>query len=258
MISKIINCDFYRIKKSKLFYGAIILSGLVALSLMLLNRQDIRLGISIFGNLTTFISSEDVINLGVTYQKGLGLIIAIVISVFIGQEYQWNTWQYKWLISKTRIGMYLSKALLSAIISTVIFLLFELTALLFSGQFTYLLENGFTQKLICGAFIYAALGSVLCMISVLIKNSTASIIVSLGYVLCDEMIMSVMQNITRVFPAAKQIISIWSNHTIYGMSVSLCNSPASSNIIMSTLVTSICISFLAILIGIWRFRKYEL
>lgn len=47
MISKIINCDFYRIKKSKLFYGAIILSGLVALSLMLLNRQDIRLGISI-------------------------------------------------------------------------------------------------------------------------------------------------------------------------------------------------------------------
>ena len=146
MISKIINCDFYRIKKSKLFYGAIILSGLVALSLMLLNRQDIRLGISIFGNLTTFISSEDVINLGVTYQKGLGLIIAIVISVFIGQEYQWNTWQYKWLISKTRIGMYLSKALLSAIISTVIFLLFELTALLFFGAIYLSVGKRFYSK----------------------------------------------------------------------------------------------------------------
>ena len=149
MIAKIVYCDFYRIKKSKLFYGAIILSSFIALSLMLLNRQDIRLGISIFGNLTTFILPEDVINLGVTYQKGLGIIIAIVLSVFIGQEYQWNTWQNKWLISKTRIGMYLSKALLSAVLSAVIFLFFEITALLFSGQFTYLLENGFAQKLIC-------------------------------------------------------------------------------------------------------------
>lgn len=258
MIAKIVNCDFYRIKKSKLFYGAIILAGFVALLLMLLNRQDIRLGISIFGNLTTFISPEDVINLGVTYQKGLGIIIAIVISVFIGQEYQWNTWQHKWLISKTRIGMYLSKALLSAVLSTVIFLLFELTALLFSGQFTYLLGNGYTQKLICGTFIYAALGSVLCMISVLIKNSTASIVVSLGYVLCGEMIMSVMQNIAEVFPTAKQTISVWSNHTIYGMSIIVCSSPTSSNIIISTLVTSIGISFLVTLIGVWRFRKYEL
>ncbi len=258
MIAKIVNCDFYRIKKSKLFYGAIILSGFIALSLMLLERQDIRLGISIFGNLTTFISSEDVINLGVTYHKGLGIIIAIVISAFIGQEYQWNTWQHKWLISKTRVGMYLSKALLSAALSTVIFLLFELTALLFSGQFAYLLENGYAQKLICGAFIYAALGYVLCMISVLIKNSTASIVVSLGYVLCGEMIMSVMQNIAEVFPAAKQIINAWSNHTIYGMSVIVCSSPISTNIIISILVASICISFLAILIGVWRFRKYEL
>lgn len=258
MIAKIVYCDFYRIKKSKLFYGAIILSSFIALSLMLLNRQDIRLGISIFGNLTTFILPEDVINLGVTYQKGLGIIIAIVLSVFIGQEYQWNTWQNKWLISKTRIGMYLSKALLSAVLSAVIFLFFEITALLFSGQFTYLLENGFAQKLICGVFIYAALGSVLCMISVLIKNSTASIVVSLGYVLCGEMIMGVMQNVAGVFPAAKQTISVWSNHTIYGMSVSLCSSSASSNTIMSTLVTSICIAFWAILIDIWRFRKYEL
>ncbi len=53
--------------------------------LMILNGQDIRIGISIFGNLTTFISPEDVIALGVQYQKGLGIIVAVFISVFIGQ-----------------------------------------------------------------------------------------------------------------------------------------------------------------------------
>lgn len=61
----VINGDLYRIKKSKLFYGVIIIAGLIASLLMILNRQDIRIGISIFGNLTTFISVEDVITLGI-------------------------------------------------------------------------------------------------------------------------------------------------------------------------------------------------
>lgn len=74
----VINGDLYRIKKSKLFYGVIIIAGLIASLLMILNRQDIRIGISIFGNLTTFISVEDVITLGIQYQKGLGIIVAIV------------------------------------------------------------------------------------------------------------------------------------------------------------------------------------
>lgn len=225
---------------------------------MILNRQDIRLGISIFGNLTTFISAEDVVKLGIEYQKGLGIIAAIFISVFIGQEYQWNTWQYKWLIGKTRPGMYLSKTLLSVVSSVTIFLLFEFIALICSGQFDNLLKSGYIQMMICGTFIYTALGSVLCMISMLIKNSTASITVSLGFVLCGEIMMSIMQNIAGAFPMTEQVISTWSRHTIYGMSVMICNSPSTYNSILSTALSSLCISFLTILIGIWRFSKYEL
>lgn len=68
----IINSDIYRIKKSKLFYGAIILAGLISFLLVTLNRQDIRLGVSVFGNLTTFVTAKDVIALGIQYQKGIG------------------------------------------------------------------------------------------------------------------------------------------------------------------------------------------
>lgn len=171
----IINGDFYRIKKSILFYGVIIFAGLISFLLMILNRQDIRIGISIFGNLTTFISPEDVIALGVQYQEGLGIIAAVFISVFIGQEYQWNTWQHKWLISKNRFGMYLSKAILSAIVSALTFLVFELCALLFSGQISVMLAGGYITTVLCGSLIYIALGAVLCFISMLIKNNTTYI-----------------------------------------------------------------------------------
>lgn len=91
----IMNGDIYRAKKSKLLYGVLAFSAFIALFLMILNRNDIRLGVSIFGNLTTFISAEDVLKLGSQYQKGLGIVVAIFVATFIGQEYQWNTWQHK-------------------------------------------------------------------------------------------------------------------------------------------------------------------
>lgn len=258
LTAKIISCDLYRMKKSKLFYGVILLSGFLAFSLMLLNRQDIRLGISIFGNLTTFISAEDVVKLGIEYQKGLGLMAAVFISVFIGQENQWNTWQHKWLIGRTRAGIYLSKVLLSAILSTSLFILFEFIALICSEQISRLLESGYIQMLACGIAIYVALGSVFCLISMLIRNSVVSVTVSLGYVLCGEMIVSIMQDIARAIPATAHIISAWSEHTVYGMSVAVYSSPIATDLIISTAVSSLCISALTVLIGVWRFSKYEL
>ncbi len=117
--------DLYRIGKSKLFYGIAAFTCIIAFLLTMLVRQDIRLGISIFGDLTAFIKTDDIIRIGIEYQKGLGIFVAILISVFIGQEYQWQTWQQKWMISKNRIFMYLSKAALSSAVSVVIFLIFK-------------------------------------------------------------------------------------------------------------------------------------
>lgn len=254
----IIHSDIYRMRKSKLFYGVTVLAGFIAFLLMMLNRQDIRLGISIFGNLTTFISVEDVVRLGIEYQKGLGIIVAVFISVFIGREYQWNTWQHKWLISKSRSGMYMSKVLLSVLTSAMIFLLFEIIVLVCSGQINYLLAGDYVVTVLCGCAIYAALGAVLCLLSMLIKSNVASIVVSMGYVLFSETLVTIIQNISNISATASKIAEWCYQHSIYGMSSILCNVAITTSLITSIVLTSLAIVIISVLIGMVFFRKYEL
>ena len=120
-------------------------------------------------------------------------IAAVLISVFIGQEYQWKTWQHKWVTNKSRPHIYLSKAILSSAVSIMIFLLFETVTLLFSGQIGEMMTGEYLAMILCSVFIYAALGTVICLFSMLIKNSTASAIVCLCYILFSETLVSVVK-----------------------------------------------------------------
>ena len=140
-MTELLKSDLYRFGKSKLFYGILAFTGIIAFSLMMVMRQDIRLGISVFGNMTAFKGADDIIRIGSEYQKGLGILVAILLSVFIGQEYQWKTWQHKWIINKSRSRIYLSKAILSSATSAAIFLIFELIALFSSGQIGHILTS---------------------------------------------------------------------------------------------------------------------
>lgn len=258
MIVKIINSDLYRARKSKLLYGVVLFTFLIGVVLTVMNRQDIRLGVSIFGNLTTFISVSDIIRLGITYQKGLGIIAAVFISVFIGQEYQWNTWQYKWIISRTRAGIYFSKLLVSVVISVSIFLLYEIVVLLCSGQMYHLIAEGYIRMIVCGSFIYAALGSMLCLLSLLIKNSTVSVIIALGYVLCMETVFTLGQNIGAFLGTAGQFVEWIGEHTIYGMVSAVSTMSITNADMLSVILNSYCIVVIATAIGMWGFYKYEL
>lgn len=187
--------DFYRLGKNKLFYGIAGFTCLIAFALSMLLWQDIRLGISVFGNLSIFKTIDDIVKIGVQYHKALGILVAALVSVFIGQEYEWKTWQHKWLIKKSRIRMYLSKAILSSLVSVGVFVIFEIVTFLCSGQIQELLTSGYVAMMISSMFIYAALGSVICMLSMLIKNNTASTIVCLMYVIFSETLASAIRNI---------------------------------------------------------------
>lgn len=68
-MTKIWKSDLYRLGKSKLFYGITAFTCIIAFLLIMLIRQDIRLGISIFGDITTFKKIDDVIRIGIAYQK---------------------------------------------------------------------------------------------------------------------------------------------------------------------------------------------
>ena len=257
-MGNILRGDLYRLGKSKLLYGLAVFTGITAFLLIMLNRQDIRLGISVFGELTAFKTIDDIVRIGVEYYKGLGILVAILISVFIGQEYQWKTWQHKWITSKSRVGIYLSKAILSSAVSVLIFLLFESVAVLSSGQMRGIMTEAYGMTILGGVFIYATLGIVVCMFAMLLKNSTTSAIVCLGYILFSETLVSVIKNIGSVSGATTKVAEWLIQRSLYGMSTVVGGTLVTANQITPILLNSLVIVVLSTATGVLFFRKYEL
>lgn len=255
---KIWKSDLYRLTKSKVLYAVLAISVVIAMAFNILLLQDIRLGISIFGNLTISKSVNDVVIIGLSYNKILGILVAIIVSVFIGQEYLWKTWKYKLITNRKRSNLYLSKAITSALISVSIFLIYELIVLLFSGQLTKLMTVDFLGIILCGIFIYAALGSVICLISILIKNCIGAIIASLCYVIFTETVIGAIKAITIPTTAINRFISWLIGHTLYGLTSSVSTSAISVGIVITTIISCAIILFLTTFAGIFFFRKYEL
>ncbi len=250
--------DVYRLAKSRTLYAVAGGVGLLSLLLTIMMRMDIHLGVGGFGASATFKEMEDVIHLGLRHNHGLGLFIAVFIAVFIGQEYTWKTWQNKWLAGRSRVRIYLSKLALSVAASISTFLLFQLVALLGSGQIREILTGEYLTAMLRGSFLYGALGAVLCMLSMLLQNATASVIFCLGYILFGETLAHSIRTLARLGDAAAQISEWIVNHSIYGMSSDLFLAPASPVSVLATFVNAVVIILLSAACGIFFFRKYEL
>lgn len=257
-MNKLLRADLYRLGRSKLLYGILALTGTLAFLLIMLMRQDIRIGISVVGNLTVLNGVEVIILLGTQYQKGLGMLVAILISVWISQEYQWRTWQHKWIISKSRAGIYLSKAILSSTLSVGVFLLFEVVAVLSSGQISSILSGGFSLTVICGIALYAALGAVICLLAMLIKSNTTSIVVSLFYIVFSETLWSAIRYFSSFSSRAMNLVELGMKHSIYGMSTLISSTAVSADMTIRIVMNSAGIILAATLFGLYVFRKYEL
>ena len=257
MVGIVIN-DLYRFGKSKLLYGVIILTVGIALFLTMLIGQDIRLGISVYGNLVAFRGFDDIVRIGLTYNNGLGIFVAVLLSVFIGQEYQWKTWQHKWLVGRSRVSIYLSKAVLSSVVSSLIFVIFQAVVLLSSNQTGDYISVGYIGMVLCGIAIYAALGAVICMLSMLIKNSTTSVIVCLLYVLAIESLASLLGNLASISETSSLIVGWLIRHSIYGMVTVVSESVVTWSLAISIFINSILIMLLSFAIVTLAFRRYEL
>jgi hypothetical protein len=207
--------------------------------------------------LTALKGIEDIIRIGAEYQKGLGILIAILLSVLIGQEYQWKTWQHKWIIGKSRTRIYLSKAILSSAASAAVFLLFELIALFGSGQTGNILTSAYLAMMICGFAVYAALGAVICLLSMLIKNNTASTIVCLCYVLFSETLWSAIGNLSNFSSGVARLVEWSMRHSVYGMSAIIASTSFSADMMIGIVINSVVIMVIAAAFGAIVFRKYE-
>lgn len=250
--------DLYRLAKFRLFYWVMGISVFTGLLLNLIIRMDVRLGLSVFGSQTLIKSARDIILLGANYQKLLGFLSAVLISVFIGQEYLFKTWKLKWLTQNSRTGLYLSKALLSSLAASGLFLLYEGLVFASSGESLSVLLKDYGALLISGIAIYAAFGSVICFIAMLIKNSTASTIACLCYVFFSETLLSALQTAFRFSETTTALYLSLERHTLYGMTASVIANPSSMAAALSTVVNCLIILTLLTGAGLLLFRKYEL
>lgn len=254
----ILKSDLYRFVNSKLLYGLIALTAVIPFLLTMMIRNDIRLGISVYGNLILFREIDDIVRMGIQYQNGLGIFVAVLISVFIGQEYQWKTWQSKWIMSKSRMGMYLSKAIFSALGSAVIFMIYQMVVLFSSGQIGIILAGDYISMLIFGLLIYAALGIAICLIAMSIKNNVAGPIVCLCYVLFSETLLSAISNVGNISVTVRRFVELGIRHSVFGMSAIVSSMDFSPNMALGIVVNALIIIVLSSTFGLVIFRKYEL
>ena len=252
MINLIKN-DFYRVSKSTSFYSMMLLTIIMSLLFTMIVRYS-SMAIGGARTVMEFRNIFDVIQLGVLYQRGLGFFVALFISIFIGQEYQWKTWQHKWLIHKSRTQIYLSKLIISLALSVLVFLMFQIVALIFSNQPMDILSFDYGATIIGGIAIYAALGSVMCLLSMLIKNETASVIACLCYILTWETLLFRIGNFSHFSEITSRIVDWGIRHSIPGMAVRV----STGDNVMPIIVNALVIIFLSTTIGLMIFRKYEL
>lgn len=108
--------------------------------------------------------------------------------------------------------------------------------------------------IIGGVATYATLGAVMCMLSMLIKSATGSIIACLGYLLFGETLLSAIANLSRFSDITSRIVAWGVRHSTYGMAVRVSAGYNPLLIIINALV----ITLLSTIIGLMIFRKYEL
>ncbi len=213
-----------------------------------------KIGISVFGNITTYKNLSEVAFNGLNYSKGLGFFITLIIALFIAQDYQYNTWQHSINANNNRIKIYLSRYVFSILLSISVFLAYEVIIYLVSFIVGNPFEmNKFVNVLYRGSLIYLTLSSIVVFISMATKNHIFSIALSIIFILFEQDFISFIVNIFGKF---KINTAIAIKYTL--MSINSFGQVENANILKNMLLPSVVITILLLIIGITLFRKYEL
>lgn len=98
---KLLNANFFRLKKSKVFWGVIIITVILACIFLINSISNI----------------EYIDNLLFSNINIIGLFIATFTSLFIGKEYAYGTIRNKIIVGHSRISIYLSNLIISILVS---------------------------------------------------------------------------------------------------------------------------------------------
>lgn len=213
-----------------------------------------RIGISIFGELTTYKNLSEVIFNGVNYTKGLGFLITLVVSLFIAQEYQYNTWQHYICSGRKRITIYLQKYLFSILLALIIFLVyvlsFYITSLLIGKPFSLKTMFFIVER---GVIVYITLASIIVLLSMSIKNYIASILISIFFVLLEKDVLGLILGFIK-----KININIGSIGNFSLMKINSVAPMENISVLKDMVVPCAFLIIVTILLGYYNFSKFEL
>lgn len=243
--------DLYRIKKTSSLYIMLFLSFFISLFFLILNSKGIKLGIYVLEASSNIKETNDIALFGLKYQILLGLFVAIIISLFIGQEYRWKTWKLKIVSGFSHNKLFISKLICSSLISISIFLVYQIIILLYSRNLLSL------SIILNGVFVYAALGSIVCFISIIIKNDTISIVVSICYVLLGETFINSLKSLFSFSDIGVNVYNQIVKHTLPYIVSNISLNPYSITTLTTTILNTSLIIGLITILGLTIFRKYE-
>lgn len=257
----VLKSDIFRLKKWKSIYCFAGVTMLLALSLIAMTSNDIRLGISIFGNLTMFRDLKDIFVFGIDFRKGLGIIVAILISTFIGEEYRWNTIKLKILAGKSREKIYITKMIESIMISVFIYLIYELMILLgmsfTTNNISTILNINNMLRLLCGIALYTALGSIIGCIAILIKKPTISAMICIIYVLAGETINSILNSLSNLSSQISSLIMLIMKYSLNSQIPNMYSDNCTYETILSVLISMLLAVIVTLGVGIICIKKYD-
>lgn len=243
------------IKSSYIVVGSLFAVAVFAL-LSLLISNEINIGISVFGNLTSFTDGESILRNAADYTKGMGLLLSVLISVFVGKEYQYRTWQHLFSHGFRRKNVYLEKLATSVLLAVSLYLCSGITiyAVFRITGSPMLTGEKFASLLLHGALLYSMLAAIICCISILVKNPIASLLLSISFVLFESAFVKTLGYVAKLC-RAERLYAIFAKTTLYGMNEMI---RSSESFVSSIVVSTVFWISLVTAVGILCFRRYEI
>lgn len=222
----------------------------------ILVSRNVRLGISIFGDLTVFTSGHNILYHGANYTKGLGSVIAIIISLSIGKEYQYKTWQHLTSNNIKRNKIYITKIITSIVLAISLFLVYEIISfcILRGSNLRDVSIIEYVKLIANGIILYATLASIISFISMVIKNYVLSLLASVMFIFLEEFVVKILRQIFLWVDSPGLAINI-TKLSLYGMNEII---QLQKGIIFGNLLGMFLWIGLTILLGLFMFNQIEL
>lgn len=212
-----------------------------------------KIGISVFGNLTTYKDLSEVLLNGLDYTKGLGFLVTFAIALFISEEYQFNTWQHYICSGRKRTEIYISRYIFALMLAITIFLMYTLSSYFVSvilgksidfSKFIFIIRRG--------VIVYMALTSIVVFLSMSLKNHIAGILGSLAFIFLEKDIISMLINI---FNKININIEAFGKFTL--MKINAIAPIDNINILTEMFLPCVLIIIVSTLLGNYCFSKFE-